>query len=265
MTAEPARTPWTASEQAVAADQARLMSIGEVLGALRPDFPDTTISKLRFLEGEGLVEPRRTPSGYRKYTWADVARLRYILAAQRDHYLPLRVIREQLAAIDRGELPSGPRTALMAVPPRHGEIGAGGHAADAHRPDAARQPDPEARLTRSEVLARAGSTDEVLTDLEKHGIVGPGPGGRYPADAVEVVAAADALARLGLSGRHLRAYRVAADREVGMFTQLAAPLARSSGPSARDRAAETVRELAALTQRLQAALVRIGLSETLGR
>jgi DNA-binding transcriptional MerR regulator len=93
-----------------------LMSIGEVLAELRVDYPDTTISKLRFLEAEGLVEPSRTPAGYRKYTRADIARLRYVLAAQRDHYLPLRVIREQLAAIDRGETPAG-APVLVAVPP----------------------------------------------------------------------------------------------------------------------------------------------------
>src|SRR5690349_4600839 len=78
-----------------------LMSIGEVLAHLRADFPDVTISKLRFLETEGLVEPRRTPAGYRKYAWVDVTRLRYVLTAQRDHYLPLRVIREHLAALDQ--------------------------------------------------------------------------------------------------------------------------------------------------------------------
>jgi DNA-binding transcriptional MerR regulator len=226
------------------------MSIGEVLAHLRPDFPDTTISKLRFLETEGLVEPRRTPSGYRKYTWADVARLRYILAAQRDHYLPLRVIREQLAAIDRGEAPSGPRPALAAVP----------SSPAAPRPPA--EPD-ETRISRPDLLARAGIDEDLLADLERHGLLTPGPGGWYPADAVDLVSAAGALAEFGLQARHLRAYRVAADREVGLFTQLVAPLARSGGPAARDRAAETVRELAALTQRLQAALVRIGLSETL--
>ena len=85
------------------------MSIGEVLGALRPEFPDVTISKLRFLESEGLVEPARTPSGYRKFSHADLERLRYVLEAQRDHYLPLRVIKEHLDAMDRGlELPDQP-------------------------------------------------------------------------------------------------------------------------------------------------------------
>jgi DNA-binding transcriptional MerR regulator len=225
-----------------------LMSIGEVLAELRVDYPDTTISKLRFLEAEGLVEPSRTPAGYRKYTRADVARLRYVLAAQRDHYLPLRVIREQLAAIDRGETP-----VLVAVPP----------------PGPASRPEPESRpaderLTRAELLARAGVDEDTLADLETHGVVGREPGGWYPAAAVDVAAAAGALAEFGLEARHLRAYRVAADRDVGLFAQLVAPMARGSGPDARARADEAVRELSALTQRLHAALVRIGLDRTLG-
>jgi len=228
------------------------MSIGEVLAELRVDYPDTTISKLRFLEAEGLVEPSRTPAGYRKYTRADVARLRYVLAAQRDYYLPLRVIREQLAAIDRGETPVG-TPVLVAVPP----LGPARPAVD---------PGPaDERLSRAELLARAGAGDETLDDLEKHGVIGPGPGGWYPAEAVDILTAAGALAEFGLQARHLRAYRVAADREAGLFAQLVAPLARGSGPAARDRADEAVRELTALTQRLHAALVRIGLAQTLGR
>jgi DNA-binding transcriptional MerR regulator len=230
------------------------MSIGEVLAELRVDYPDTTISKLRFLEAEGLVEPQRTPAGYRKYTRADVARLRYVLAAQRDHYLPLRVIREQLAAIDRGETPSG-TPVLVAVPPPGG-------------PDPGREPVPapaDERVSRADLLARAGIGEATLDDLERHGVVTPEPGGWYPAAAVDVAAAAGALAEFGLEARHLRAYRVAADREVGLFTQLVAPMARGSGPAARDRADEAVRELSALTQRLHAALVRIGLGHTLGR
>jgi DNA-binding transcriptional MerR regulator len=230
------------------------MSIGEVLAELRADYPDTTISKLRFLEAEGLVEPSRTPAGYRKYTRADVARLRYVLAAQRDHYLPLRVIREQLAAIDRGETPVG-TPVLVAVPPPPGPA------------DAAARPEPpsDERISRAELLARAGVAEDTLADLERHGVIGADPGGWYPAAAVDAVAAAGALAEFGLQARHLRPYRVAADRDVGLFAQLVAPLARGSGPAARDRADEAVRELSALTQRLHAALVRIGLDQTLGR
>ena len=221
-----------------------LLSIGEVLAELRPDFPDTSNSKLRFLAAEGLAEPRRTPSGYRKYNRADVARLRYVLAAQRDHYLPLRVIREQLAAIDRGEKP-----ALVAVPPAS--------------PEPATAPAGAERVTQTDLLARAGVPDTVLEDLERHGIVVPEEGGRYPAEAVEVLRVAGALAEFGLTARHLRAYRAAADREVGLLLQLIAPLTHGNGPAARDRAAETVRELSGLTGQLHAALVRVQLGQTL--
>jgi DNA-binding transcriptional MerR regulator len=218
-----------------------LMSIGEVLAHLRSDFPDVTISKLRFLEAEGLVEPRRTQSGYRKYTWTDVNRLRFVLAAQRDQYLPLRVIREQLAAVDEGERVDVP--ALREV---------GGPA-----------PPVPARLSRAELLERSGLTEPALASLEQYGLV-TGRGAGYDADALTVAVLAAQLAEYGLEPRHLRPYRAAADREVGMFSQLVAPLARQSTPAARARAAETVRELAALSQRLQAALVRIGLRESLG-
>ncbi|MGC9667762.1 MerR family transcriptional regulator [Planosporangium sp. 12N6] len=241
------------------------MSIGEVLAHLRVDFPDTTISKLRFLESEGLVEPQRTAAGYRKYSWDDVARLRYILTAQRDHYLPLRVIRDQLAALDADKptvtaapttpMPAGPadrlRPTLVAVAPG---------------PSPAPVVDPaDVLLRRDELLDRTGLSDETLATLEQYGLLAERPGGGYDSDALEVAAAAARLGEYGLEARHLRAYRAAVDREIGLFTQLVAPLARQSGPTARARAAETVRELTACTERLRAALLRSGLRQTLGR
>jgi DNA-binding transcriptional MerR regulator len=226
-----------------------LMSIGEVLAQLRPEFPDTTISKLRFLETEGLIEPQRTPAGYRKYSWGDVARLRFILSAQRDQYLPLRVIREQLAALDRGEAEAArPRPLVSVVTPA-----------------APAEPAAEVRLGRDEVAARAGVTSALLATLEQYGLVRADAGGWFGPEAVEVAAVAGRLAEYGLEPRHLRAYRAAADREAGLFGQLVAPLVRQSDPSARARAAETIRELSGLTGRLHAALVRAGLRETLGR
>jgi DNA-binding transcriptional MerR regulator len=229
------------------------MSIGEVLTHLRNDFPDTTISKLRFLEAEGLVEPRRTPAGYRKYSWADVTRLKYVLTAQRDHYLPLRVIRDQLAALDDGDvvsLSTRLRPSLVAAEDSVGEP----------------PPDPaDLRLTRADLLARARLDEAMLETLEQYGLVVPRSGGGYDAEALEVAAVAGCLAEYGLEARHLRAYRAAADREIGLFSQLVAPMARQGGPAARARAAETFDELAALTERLHAALVRAGLRETLGR
>jgi len=230
-----------------------LMSIGEVLAQLRVEFPDTTISKLRFLEAEGLVSPQRTPSGYRKYSWDDVARLRYVLTAQRDQYLPLRVIREQLARADR-EAASGqerPRPSLVAVGP-DGEV-------------PGREAPAETRLGRAELVARSGIDEGLLTESERMGLVVSHPPGWYDADALVIAQAVAGLAAYGLEPRHLRAFRTAADREVGLFAQLLTPLARQNDPAAQARAAETARELAGLSQRLHAALVRVGLRETLGR
>jgi DNA-binding transcriptional MerR regulator len=226
--------------------EAALMSIGEVLAHLRTEFPDTTISKLRFLEAEGLVDPQRTASGYRKYSWHDVARLRFVLTAQRDQYLPLRVIREQLDRMD--DEPAAPaRPALVAV-------------------GAEKASDPaDTRVPRADVIERTGISPELLDELEHVGLVSAKPPGWYDGDAVNIVEAVVGLTRFGLEARHLRPFRAAADREVGLFTQLLAPLVRQSDPAARARAAETARELQALSQKLHAALVRAGLRGELGR
>ncbi|HEX5203756.1 MerR family transcriptional regulator [Paractinoplanes rhizophilus] len=225
------------------------MSIGEVLAHLRTEFPDTTISKLRFLEAEGLVDPQRTASGYRKYSWNDVARLRFVLTAQRDQYLPLRVIREQLDRMDSDPAPPPSRPALVAV----------GSNAD-------KSVDPsDARIPREDVIERTGVPGDLLDELEQIGLVIAKPPGWYDGDAVLIVEAVVGLTRYGLEVRHLRAFRAAADREVGLFTQLLAPLVRQSDPAARARANETARELQALSQKLHAALVRAGLRGELGR
>lgn len=217
------------------------MSIGEVLAELRAEFPDTTISKLRFLEAEGLVEPRRTPAGYRKYSWDDVARLRFVLSAQRDQYLPLRVIREQLTARDAaGAAP----VRLVAVGPAQ---------------------EPDSRLSRDQLVERSGLDEATLTEVERLGLVAPIAPGRYDADALAVATAVAGLAAFGLEPRHLRAFRAAADREVGLFAQLVAPLARQNDPAARARAGQTADDLVRLSQQLHAALVRAGLREALGR
>lgn len=232
-----------------------MMSIGEVLAQLRVDFPDVTISKLRFLEAEGLVEPQRTAAGYRKYGWDDVARLRFVLTAQRDQYLPLRVIREQLAGWEAtGEVPERSRPALVAVGP-DGEVpgrGAG--------PESA-----QVRLGRSELVSRSGIDESTLGELERLGLVVSDPPGWYDGDALIIAKAVAGLSAYGFQPRHLRGYRTAADREVGLFAQLVAPLVRQSDPAARARAAETARELVGLSQQLHAALVRVGLRSTLGR
>jgi len=227
-----------------------LMSIGEVLAHLRADFPDTTISKLRFLEAEGLVDPQRTASGYRKYSWNDVARLRFVLTAQRDQYLPLRVIREQLEAQERGDDPLQHRRVSLVAVGAEGEVPA----------DTA-----DARVSRADLVERTGIAEQMLTELEQLGLVTARPPGWYDGDAVVIVEAVVGLVRHGLELRHLRGFRTGADREVGLFAQLLTPLMRQHDPAARARAAETARELQALSQRLHAALVRAGLRDTLGR
>jgi DNA-binding transcriptional MerR regulator len=236
------------------------LTIGDVLGHLKGEFPDLTISKIRFLEAEGLVHPQRTPSGYRKFDAGDVARLRYVLSQQRDHYLPLRVIKEQLDAIDHGLVPPGtspdsPRTAHLQVA-----------AIDDNAPtaDHFRAAPAAIRMSKDELLNVTGLQAEQLAELEQFGLVGRKPGGRYDDDALAVAQIAAELAEYGLEGRHLRAFRNAAEREVGLFSQVVGPVGRNRGGEAKARAEETVRELAALSVRLHAALVQIGLREVLG-
>ncbi|MCL6538525.1 MAG: MerR family transcriptional regulator [Acidothermus sp.] len=233
-------------------------SIGEVLAQLRPDFPDITISKIRFLESEGLLEPERTPAGYRKFSAADVARLRYILTAQRDHYLPLRVIKEHLDALDRGlepQLPGGnglPRVPMSLV---------GGEAFPGPQDFAADSAD--VRLTRQEFLRAAEIDEQQLTALENFGLVAP-RASHYDGTALAIAKTVKELGRFGIEPRHLRAFRAAADREVGLVEQVISPLIRQHGPEARARAEEVAREIAALSVRLHAALVRAGLRPLLG-
>jgi DNA-binding transcriptional MerR regulator len=232
------------------------LSIGEVLTQLRGDFPDITISKIRFLETEGLVSPDRTPSGYRKFSPADVSRLRYVLAQQRDHYLPLRVIKDQLDAIDRGLVPPG-SSGVPRVP--HLAIADNAPTAEHFRPVS-----PTLRLSREELLNAAGLTGEQLSELEQYGMITARPGGHYDDDALAVGQVVSELARYGLEGRHLRAFRTAAEREIGLFSQVVGPMARQKGAGAKARAEEAVRELAALSVRLHAALVQIGLRDVAG-
>ncbi|MDQ2837770.1 MAG: MerR family transcriptional regulator [Actinomycetota bacterium] len=230
------------------------LSIGEVLSQLRVDFPDVTISKIRFLEDQGLVQPDRTPSGYRKFSGSDVARLRYVLNQQRDHYLPLRVIKDQLEAIDRGQNPTGgaPRAAHLAITD------------NAPTPEHFRSAPAAMRLSKEELLNTAGLRPAQLSELEQYGLISQRTGGYYDDDALAIAKVVAEMARFGIEGRHLRAFKSAADREVSLFGQVAGPLAKQRSGDGRARAEETVRELAALSVRLHAALVQIGLREIVG-
>lgn len=239
-----------------------LIGIGSVLALLRQDFPDVTISKIRFLEAEGLVEPERTASGYRKFGPADLDRLRYVLTAQRDHYLPLKVIREQLDAIDQGLEPSAgsagsgrprPLAKVDALP-----------TARALRTGAV-----EVRLSRRELVAEAGITEEVLDQLESYAIVAPlpygGPVRHYDANALEIARTVAGMAAYGIEPRHLRQVKLAADREVGLVEQVVAPMLRQRDPQSRQRADAAIEELAALSVRLHRSLVTAGLGRQLSR
>ena len=240
-----------------------LMSIGEVLAQLRTEFPEVTISKIRFLESEGLVEPSRTPSGYRKFSHADVARLHYVLATQRDHYLPLRVIKEHLEALDRGLEPPAVPGGRPQVPTTAG------------RPEWAPGPRAlgdatELRLSREELLSSAGIDGELLAEIEGYGLVAPVRGTSageelFDADALVIATAVAEMASFGLEPRHLRSFRTAADREVDLVGQVVGPLLRQRSPEARARAEEVAREMGALSLRLHTALVRARLKDAVGR
>jgi DNA-binding transcriptional MerR regulator len=232
------------------------LNIGEVLDRLRPDFPGITIPKIRFLEDKGLVKPERTPSGYRKFSVEDIERLRYVLRMQRDHYLPLRVIGEHLDAIDRGLAPPPIDPVVPTVPTV--ALAADGlpSAESFSRRD-------QVRLSRKELLKIAEISEELLTQLEQFGLVTPRTGtGHYDTDALVIATTARELAEFGFEPRHLRAFKTSADREVGLVEQVVAPHKRGRDAAARARADETVSEIAALSVRLHATLVKAGLRAT---
>lgn len=214
--------------------------IGEVLASLRADFPDISVSKIRFLESEGLIAPARSPSGYRKFAAADVDRLRYILTAQRDQYLPLRVIKERLV----------PATA---DPPDGDQPGD-------RPPDQSGRGGRGVRLTRRELLEAAGIDEENLAELEDFGLVRR-EGRQYGPDALEIARTVAALAAYGVQARHLRAVRAAAERETSLIEQVIAPTLRQRNPAARENAGRTARQIAALSLRLHRALIEAALAE----
>ncbi|WP_295657297.1 MerR family transcriptional regulator [uncultured Nocardioides sp.] len=229
------------------------MTIGQVLDELRPDFPGITIPKIRFLEDKGLIKPERTPSGYRKFAGDDVDRLRYILRMQRDHYLPLKVIGEHLDAIDRGLEPPPIDSVVPTVP----TMALSGDGLPSPESFARRS---DVRLSRRELLKIADVSDDLLDQLEQYGLVSPRTGtGHYDTDALVVAQTARELADFGFEPRHLRAFKTAADREVGLVEQVVAPLRRGRDAAARGRADDATSMIAALSVRLHATLVKQGL------
>ena len=212
------------------------LGIGEVLVELRAEFPDVSVSKIRFLESEGLVSPARSPSGYRRFGPADVEQLRYILTAQRDEYLPLRVIKERLEQ-------------------RHATAGSGG--------DVRGQDAPAVRtemLGRRELIDAAGIDEQLLAELETHGLV-KRAGRLYGQDAVDIAATVAALTGYGVQARNLRIVGTAADRDLSLIEQLVGPVLRQRDPSARQTAGQTAAQVAALLLRLHRSLLDAGLAE----
>lgn len=224
-----------------------LLSIGEVLAELQPDFPDLSHSKVRFLEEKGLVEPRRTAAGYRKFTRDDVDRIRLILEFQRDRFMPLKAIGEYLDAVDRGlqpaPLPGGVPTAVLP-------------AADSGTESFA--PRPPARLHPEELMASARIDRKFLRALESFGLVDAADG-YFDADDLEVAQLAASLAGYGIEPRHLRQFRTAADRETDLISQVTLPLRRHRAAESEAKADELAREISAVCVRLHTALVRSAL------
>jgi DNA-binding transcriptional MerR regulator len=241
------------------------LGIGEVLAQLRGEFPDISVSKIRFLESEGLIAPARSPSGYRKFGVDDIERLRYILTAQRDQYLPLRVIKERLVPPvppDAAAAPQPRRTARPASPAARPATPAARPAVPAARPAVPAAPAPArpAALTRRELLDAAGINDDQLAELEDFGLVRR-EGRQYSPDALEVTRTVVALAAYGVGARHLRGVRAAAERETSLIEQVVAPVLRQRSPGARESAGRTAREIAVLSLRLHRALIEAALAE----
>lgn len=211
------------------------ISIGEVLSLLKREFPDITISKIRFLESEGLIAPERTASGYRRFGERDVEQLRAVLTMQRDQYLPLKVIKEHLA---------GGEGHAMTV------AGTGLRPED-FRPGAGR-----VRLTRTELAEQVGVPEATIAQLESFGLVWASPAGHYDEDALAIATVVAALGQFGVEPRHLRSFRVAADRDSGLVEQIATPFSKPRDRDARAREQEIIRELAALFVQLHGALLR---------
>lgn len=202
------------------------LGIGEVLVELRAEFPDISVSKIRFLESEGLISPARSPSGYRRFAPADVQQLRFILTAQRDQYLPLRVIKERL---------------------EHG----------AAQP---KQPDRAEMVSRRELLDAAGIDEQQLAELETHGLV-KRVGRLYGQDALDVASTVARLADYGVQARHLRTVRTAAERDVSMIEQVVGPTLRQRSPGARTEAGQTAHQIASHLLRLHRAMLESALAD----
>ncbi len=225
------------------------LKIGAVVEALIEEFPDISVSKVRFLEGEGLIHPQRTQSGYRQFSNADVDQIRYILRQQRDHFLPLKVIKDKLIEWDRGVEPT---SAPRGGPPPETYFAAS-----------------TVRLSSDELAQTVGVPARLVQDLVGHGLLQPDIDATgletYGEDSVVIVRAAQRLVSHGLEARHLRSIRLAANREIDLFRQLTGPLLRHPSPANTQRAAAVLADVAQAARELQETMVRSELRTLLGR
>ncbi|CEA07798.1 HTH-type transcriptional regulator TnrA [Arthrobacter saudimassiliensis] len=236
---QPVRRPLGAGQDR---PRGRVLNIGEVLSTLSTEFSGISASKIRFLEEKGLVTPQRTAAGYRKYSAHDVERLRFVLALQRDQYLPLKVIKDYLDAIDRGERPEQLPGGLSLTPRVVSDQLAGERSAQART------------LSFDELVAESGVGAELARDLVEYGLIGS-PDDGYDEHALKVARACAQLQSHGLEPRHLRPFRAAADRELGLVETVVAPVASRRDVASKARAAEMAREISELCLNLHSALV----------
>jgi DNA-binding transcriptional MerR regulator len=261
-------------------------SIGEVLAMVQQDFPDVTISKIRFLESQGLLDPERTTSGYRKFYDGDVERLRWILHQQRDHYLPLKVIKDRIlnGFADNADNADNADKADNAdarqedpVPVAESQSTPERSSADPP-PGPAPEPAPAASnpldegmstvsMTADELAAATGLSADEVDDLHRFGLIESraiGAADLYDGEALQVARLAADFVGRGIEIRHLKMYRISADREAGFYEQVVSPLAGHRDPATRSRARSEVRELVRLGEELKASLLRRSLREQLG-
>ena len=217
------------------------LSIGEVINLLRDDFPDVSVSKIRFLESQGLINPKRSASGYRQFEGDDVARLRFILQQQRDHFLPLKVIKSKLTLWERGE-----------------------ETIEGTGQSSLKLEDSGEPLDRASLLQRSGLTDDELKSLIEVGIVRPIPGTTvFPTEAGVVAAESRRLMEYGLEPRHLRAIRLSVDRESDLLGQLVTPLAKASNADSRNQAREILEACSISVNAVHRSLLSIELKQHL--
>ena len=266
------------------------LSIGEVLSLLKDEFPDITISKIRFLESQGLLDPERTPSGYRKFYEGDVDRLRWILRQQREHFLPLKVIKGRLGIDDDEQGPQSASEALAppaaagpeqqrerdpsppeSQPPPPPPLSTPAPEPVAPRPVVPAFPEPAAAggasLTMDELCQAGGLTHAQARELEQYGLIeGRIVGGNnyYDDEALAVAQLAAGFLRFGVGARHLRAFKSAAEREAGQFEAIVLPLLKQRNPQARQQAIDTLEELSKLAEGMRSALLRQALRDLAG-